>query len=202
METCVIYPFSLHHQGECWDWTTQKTHSSDLWMQAGMEAHTCAQSTATHTLLGSERWDWRAGERRDRSRGYFFSRARFNFNALICEIMAADCNIVISRRIKRRNRERRANSAFLRASRQTQGREEVAQRGGGRAMGKVEAERREEGSAARWQPIVAAGYKYSRDDRVDEGMEEERRQGGMIERAWRRMWKRGKSERKEKKKKR
>lgn len=33
-------------------------------------------------------------------------------------------------------------------------------------------------------------------------MEEERRQGGMIERAWRRMRKRGKSERKEKKKKR
>lgn len=28
------------------------------------------------------------------------SRARFNFKALICEIMAADCNIVISRRIK------------------------------------------------------------------------------------------------------
>lgn len=140
------------------------------WRHTQVPSHTCAQSTESHTLLGSERWDWRAGERRDRSRGYSFSSARFNFNALICEIMAADCNIVISRRIKRRNWERRANSALLRANRQTQGREKVAQRGGGRAMGKVEAERREEGSAVRWQPIVA-GYKYSRDDRVHEGME-------------------------------
>lgn len=31
---------------------------------------------------------------------FFFFSVRFNFNALICEIMAADCNIVISRRIK------------------------------------------------------------------------------------------------------